>query len=205
MRPNNVSFKLGLVVLALVGLVSLSVALPPPTTPQAAASAATNEKLAKLDLLIKLVPLALKKEQYPSLLDGIEEARQIQRDTLKEEDTVLANLDPIVTDTINNAIQKGIYPPKAVFDNAENALNAMDAKRSLARSNMILAIYKEVKKDFNAGQIKVMAGSFDPSFIAPGQKPEDVNEDMRVEFYISRVFMDPLTYDLLVEMSKYAS
>jgi hypothetical protein len=175
------------------------------TTPHAAASAQTNTKLAKLDLLIKLVPLALQKDQYSFLLTGIENARQVERDTLKSEDADLATLDPLLSETVQNAVEKGIYPPRTIQEQVAASLNAMRDRRTLENVKMINAVWDQIKLKLNDGQIKAMAGGFSDEFVSPTAKPGELTQDVKVRFFIDRVFLDTLTYDLLLDMSKHAS
>jgi hypothetical protein len=158
-----------------------------------------------MDILIKLVPLALTKAQYPDVLLGIEKARQVERDTLKEEDTDLAGLDPTVSSVIDNAVQKGIYPPRDIQQKVADSLQAMRNRRLTARYKMVNLVWDQVKTKLNDGQIKAMAGSFSDQFVNPTAKPGELTQDVKVRFFIDQVMLDPLTYDLLVEMSKHAA
>ena len=193
---------------ALVFLLSLAMAVGAVAqTPadKGSASDLTNTKLAKLDLLIKLVPLALQKSQYEGLLTGIENARQIERDIRKKEDADLAALDPIVSEADQNGVEKGVYPPRSIQDEVAKALNEMRSRRLLANVNMIKAVWDQIKAHLNDGQIKAMAGSFADQFVNSNAKPGEITQEVKVRFFINAVFLDPLAYDLLVDMSKHAS
>jgi hypothetical protein len=175
------------------------------TTPGGAVSDAINAKLHKLDLLIKLVPLALKKDQYPDLLLGIQKARDIERAELKKEDDELAALEPQVSSAIDKAVNDGVYPPRDMQQSVQDKLTAMSNRRLGVGYAMIKVVTNAISSGLNAGQRKVMAGSFAPQFINPAMKPEDITDDARVSFYIRTILLDPDAYDLLVEMSKHAS
>ncbi len=187
-------------------LVLLTAAAPAQvTTEKGSASDQTNIKLAKMDLLIKLVPLAITKDQFPDLLLGIEKARQVQRETLKAEDDDLAALDPVVTSVIDNAVQKGVYPPKDVQQKVADQLQTMRTRRIMNHAKMIKLVTDQIKAKLNDGQLKAMAGSFSEKFINPSAKPGDLTQDVKISFFVDQVFLDPLAYDLLVEMAKHAS
>jgi hypothetical protein len=175
------------------------------TTPKGSQSDQTNIKLAKLDLLIKLVPLGLTKSQYPDLLLGLEKARELERATLKQEDADLAVMDPTISTVIQNAIEKGVYPPRDVQNDVAKQLNAIRTRRLLTSAKMANTVYDAIKAGLNSGQIKAMAGSFDDSFVQSGAKDGTLTPEVKIMFYINQVLLDPLAYDLLVEMSKHAS
>lgn len=195
--------NLFLLILALMGL-SVS-ACAQVTTGQGTASDATNKKIHRLDLLIKLVPLALQKNQYAQLLAGLDKARSIQKDEQTREDAALADLDPKVSEAVDNAVQKGIYPPRDLQEDIAKKLNQMSIQQIKVGAAMIKAVYDSIQADLNAGQRKAMAGSYTAAYIDARMKPEDLTEDIRLRFYVRMVLLDPATYDLLTEMSKNAS
>ena len=184
---------------------SLAIAPCQLTTPKGSQSEITNLKLAKLDLLIKLVPLALQKDQYPDLLLGVEKAQVLWLNMLKEEDTKLAELDPTISSLVGDAIQKGAYPLPDSQKEIDKQLTAMRMHRLLVHAQMVSVVLDAIKAKLNDGQIKAMAGSFPDSFIQPGVKPGELTRDEKERFFVGQVFLDPLCYDLLVEMSKHAS
>jgi uncharacterized protein YejL (UPF0352 family) len=173
------------------------------TTPNGAASDATNRKIHKLDLLIKLVPLVLRKEQFDPLLACMDKARELERAEQEREDKILAEMDPTVTDAVDNAIQKGIYPPKDLQEDIVKKLDAVGNKQIIVSLNMVNIITNTITTLFNEGQRKTMIGSFASSFINPAN-PASVTDDVKFAFYIKRVFLDVDAYDLLKEMEKSA-
>jgi len=175
------------------------------TTPKGSQSDLTNLKLAQLDLVIKLVPLAIQKSQFEDLLTGVEKAREIYREALKKEDAVLAQLDPTVTSLIDNATQKGVYPSPDNQKQIDSQLIGMRSQRLLTHALMVSVVLDAIKAHLNDGQIKAMEGSFPDSFIQPGAKPGEITPAEKLRFFVGQVFCDPLCYDLLVEMSKHAS
>jgi hypothetical protein len=195
--------KVAFIVLACFALLSASPAQI--TTEKGKVSDQVNIKLAKMDLLIKLVPLALKKEQYTGLLLAIESARELEKDALKNEDNALAALDQTVSDVDDNAVEKGVYPPREIQDQVAKVLGGLRTQRLLVGAKMINLVLDAVKAKLNDGQIKVMAGSFSDAFVDPKAKAGEVAQDVKVSFYINQVFLDPLAFDLLLEMSKHAS
>ncbi len=175
------------------------------TTEKGKQSDQVNIKISKLDLLIKLVPLALRKEQYPDLLTGIEKARDLERQALSKEDEQLAALDGDLTAAIDNAVEKGQYPPRTTQDLIAGKIQEMTNARMLVHYKMIKAVSDAIKSKLNAGQIKVIAGSFAPQFIDPSVPKDKMTDEVKIDFFIDRVFLDPLAYDLLLEMAKHAT
>ena len=175
------------------------------TTERGSASDLINAKIQKIDLLIKLVPLALKKDQYPDLLAGLEKARELEREVLKKEDDDLAELDGPLTEALQNALEKGIYPGHDIQEKVTAKYNLASGRRMAAKLQMIKIVYAAIQNKLNAGQRKAMAGSFSSQYVSPGIKPEDVTDEVKINFFIKNVFLDPLAYDLLVEMSRHAS
>jgi hypothetical protein len=189
---------------ALCILICAAVFSQPITTPQAAVSNLTNRKINQLNLLIKLVPLVLKKSQFDALLGALAKARQIEEEQLEKEDKLLIDLDPSVTDAITNAVEKGIYPPrefqKVVADKERDAMN----QRVLVQYKELKLVSDAINASLNDGQKKTMEGSYAASFINPAN-PASVTDDVKLEFYEREVFLDTDTYGLLQEMAKHAS
>ncbi|HWD39836.1 MAG TPA: hypothetical protein VG944_13385 [Fimbriimonas sp.] len=174
------------------------------TTPNGAMSDQVNVKLAKMNLLLKLIPLALQKSQYEDLLEGIEAARDLQKREAETEDKELADLDSLVSDTVTNGVEKGIYPPQSAIKAVADKLAVMEGRQTIMAANMIKAVQAKITK-LNAGQRKVMVGSYLDSFVDPKADKSLITDDVKISFFIKNVFLHPYCYDLLVEMSKHAS
>jgi hypothetical protein len=174
------------------------------TTPQGAASDATNKKIYRLNLLIKLVPLVLKKEQFDPLLAALDKAKELKVAEQIREDKILADLDPGVTDAVNNAVEKGIYPPRDYQLQIQKQLDAVANKQVIVGVNMVKIVTDAVNATLNEGQKKTMSGSFASAYINSAN-PASVTDEVKLAYYIRVVLLDAETYNLLKEMSKHAS
>lgn len=197
--------KMRLLFSLLVACLLIPTALCQITTARGGQSDQTNIKLAKLNILIKVLPIAIRKSQFPDLLSAVEKARDIERDTLKHEDTVLATLDPTIQSLIDGAVEKGVYPSRDTQNEIQSKLAALTSQRLIAAAQMTSLVYDAVKAGFDAGQLKAMAGSFPDGFIQPGAKDGTLSEDTKLTFFVKTIFLDPLAYDILVDLSRHAS
>jgi hypothetical protein len=159
-------------------------------------------KLRKIDLLDQLLPLLLTKDQINhNLLPAIEQARSKMKQILTDEDTELAKFDAETTEVLNNAMTKDVYPPKDFLKRVAAKTRDMSIKRSVNMSLITADLAKILDATLTDGQKKVMENSFDTSFVDPSKKPEDVKPDTKRLFFINRVFLDPLTRELLIALA----
>ena len=162
-----------------------------------------NIKMHEVDLLLQVLPLLLTKEQINvKLLPAIEKNRELLRKELIYEDDELAKMEPILDDALKGAYEKGAYPPRKTSDEVANKTRSLGLKRKIVELEMVGAMTEALEATLNSGQKKAMLGSFDPKFIAPGQKPETVTDQMKMNFFVERVFLDPTTYEILKKLAK---
>jgi hypothetical protein len=190
--------------LALTFFVLASSSYSQAPTPSGATSDATNKKIHRLDLLIKLLPLVIQKAQYPVILAGIDKARDLEKEEKAKEDTALAEMEPSVSDAVDNGIQKGIYPPKDLQQSISDQIRKLNFQQIKVGAEMIKTVYDTIESSLNDGQRKTMEGSFSNEFISP-TSPSTVTDDVKLRFYVKAVFLDEDAYDLISEMAKHAS
>jgi hypothetical protein len=187
--------------LALAGcLAAIVPAQGPITTPNGAKSDATMMKLRQIDMLVQLLPLAIRKDQYAPLLAAIEKARANERAIRISEDAELAKLDTEVTDAVNDGITKGAYPPKDLQMRAAKLLQVMSIRRHVAFGEMMEGLTGTIDAVFDDGQKTVMEKSLDPYAMDPSIKKDSLDRKGKIRFFIQQVFLDPLTYDLLIKL-----
>jgi hypothetical protein len=167
------------------------------TTPKGPKSDEINVKITKLDLLLKILPLALSKDQYRGLLISVAKARQKERELLEKEDDTLEQLDPAISAALDAALTKGAYPGHDIQDQIAGKEKDGSIRRTILIAQLTENIYNDIAKSFNTGQIKVMAGSFDDRYIDPKAKKGDLKDDLKVRFYITNVFLDPWAFDVI--------
>lgn len=173
------------------------------TSPSAEKSDAILRKVHQVDLLIQLLPLSLRKEQYGPILLALEKIRGKQKLIFESEAKELEKLDAKLTDAVNKAFEKGEYPPKEIQVDAIKLLRALSIRRQVAVNEIIEDFYTATQSVFDEGQKKVMANSLDIALLDPTAK-RDKDED-KVRFFMRRIFLDDSAYDVLVRLQKIAS
>jgi len=183
----------------------LSVSSAQVTTDKGGKSDQILMKMHEVDMLLQILPLLLKKEQInDKILPTIEKARDLLRKEEAYEDDELAKLEPILDDAISGAYTKGAYPARKTTDEVATKTKNLSLKRSIVELEMVGSITDMLKVTLDAGQMKAMLGSFDPKFIDPSIKPEAMTDDLKMNFFVRRVFMDATTYEILKKLGKPA-
>ncbi len=161
-----------------------------------------NIKIHEADLLLQLLPLLLTKEQIVNdVLPAVEVARDIQRKQLRVEDDALANMEPILDQALTDAYSKGAYPSKKIIDEVAKTTKNLGNQRIITQLKMVSVLTTMLEKTLNAGQKRALVNSFDPKFIDPSIKPESMSEEAKMNFFVKRVFMDNLAYDVLKKLA----
>jgi len=175
------------------------------TTLNGAKSDAILLKIRQIDMLNQLLPLGMKKSQYDPMLAAIEKCRANEKKIKGMEDDDLAKLDIDIDSAVTNALDKGIYPPHAMEVKAANLLNAMGVRRTFAINENVDTLYEAAKKTFDEGQMTVMEKSLDAEKMDPSVKKDSMDKPAKIKFFLRQIFLDPLTYDLLIKLQKNAS
>jgi hypothetical protein len=161
-----------------------------------------NIKLHEADLLLQLLPLLLTKEQIVNdVLPVVEVARGMQKKQLQIEDEALASLEPIVDAALNDAYTKGAYPSKKMIEEVAKTTKNMSNQRLIVQLKMVSVLTTMLQKTLNIGQKRALINSFDPKFIDPSAKPESLSEEAKMNFFVKRVFMDSMAYDVLKKLA----
>jgi hypothetical protein len=188
---------------ALLLLASLAAVAPAQTlSPDAARSDAILRKIAKMDVLIQVVPLLLTPEQLPPLLAAIEKVHQKQKELITQEAKDLAGIDSKVSKVVDEGINKGIYPPRESQLEVATFMRASGLRRSMFYVEMTNLVFDVCKTTLNAGQLKTMEKSLKPELLEPSIKVDSMDADAKIKFFVRKVLLDPAAYDVLVEMSK---
>ena len=171
-------------------------------TPDAVRGTAFTLNVAKLDVLIQVVPLALTKEQITPLLTAIEKVRQRQKELFAQEAKDLAEYEPLVAKAVADGIDKGVYPPRELQRKIAAFNRLVGTRRGLFYVEMTDDVFKVCKNVLNEGQLKAMEKSLKPELLEPGAKSADMDSDAKVKFFVRKVILDPNAYDVLVAMSR---
>ena len=163
---------------------------------------ATLLKFNRIDVLGKIIPLVMTKEQIRGLLTAIEKARQTEVKTRVLDAQEFLKLDEEVTKAIEDGTTKNAYPSIELQSKIVKVTSAVAIRRQIATAEMIEFVYDAVVKTLDAGQRKVMANSLKPETYDPRLKPATMTDEDKQRFFIRTILLDGITYDLLVKMSK---
>ena len=176
-------------------------------TPKGAKSDATLLKIRQIDMLVQILPLAIKKTQFEPILASLDRAREKQKKTLLMEDDFLEKIDAELGEAVKNGLEKGTFPPHDLQVKAAKLWHALSINRQVATNEMVQDLYTTFKGDathtgvFDEGQLKVMANSLDAQAFDPSVKKDSMNEVAKIKFFITQIFLDPVTYDLLRKLA----
>lgn len=174
------------------------------TTPKAAQSDATMQKIRQIDVLIQLLPLNLKKDQIDKLLTGLEKAKEAEKKIRMMEDDDLEKVAPKISAALKNALEKGTYPPRELQNEVASLTRAFSIRRQIATGEMVEDMYKVVD-GLEAGQKTIMAKSLDSATLDPSLKGATMTDEQKIKFYIRRILLDFTAYESLKELRKTAS
>ncbi len=191
-----------LLALALLSLFAASVPAQTDGTDSGRRYEATRKKISQLDVLIQILPLALTKEEISPLLRAIEKVHQKQTDLEKMEAKDISSLDAKLTTAVDEGINKSVYPPRTVQDEVAALGRALAIRRQAFYIEMTDSVFAVCKATLNQGQLKTMEKSLKPELLDPSQKSADMDADAKIKFFVRKVILDPLAYDILVQMSK---
>jgi hypothetical protein len=165
-------------------------------------SAEILTKIRQVDLLNQLLPVSLSKEQINKLLPVIEKCRQLVRKQEEEEANLLLTLEKEATEAVNRGIEKQDVPDAELLVKFSKAIAEMSAKRQNVITANVIAVTTVFEEVCNKGQIRTAANSLNPRLINPNLKIEELTEEVRLNYWIQEVLLDPRAYDLLVRMAK---
>lgn len=170
-----------------------------------AKSQAVFVKIRKIDLIYNLLPVLYTKAQINSLLPAIEACRANARKVMDQEAKDYTSVEPECDKSISDAIDKKILPTRAVRLDLTDLLRAMDGRRMVTALKNIDTVKTVFDKVMTQAQRKAAANTLDPKLFKPDAKPEEMTLDEKLTIYVRQILLDPLSYDLLVQMAKQAN
>ena len=81
-------------------------------------------------------------------------------------------------------------------------MRAIGIREDLYANQWVDIVFQACKSTLNEGQIKVMEKSLKPELLDPSIKVAEMDSDTKVKFFIRKVILDPVAYDVLVRMSR---
>lgn len=161
-------------------------------------------KIAKLESIKFVAPLLLKKSQMNSILTGIEKCQATQKTILESDTKELAKLEAKLDKAIADGVENGGYPKRELQVEVVKVQDALLIRRRMAVNEMTDSLYEVCKKTLNEGQIAVMKNTLNLKELDPTLNPDKVTDEQKVKFYIQRVLLNDVTYDVLKDMYKHA-
>lgn len=164
----------------------------------------TQTKIRRVDLLLHIMPLALRKEQYRDLLPVIERARSRMRKVLENEDKKIVEIEAKLDAAIKAANEEGSYPKRDLVHECYALTTTLSKIRLVEREIIAGDTVTELDKILDAGQKKVAANSLDPKLLDPSFKIEGADDNAKIRFFTRWILLDPLAYEILVDLQKKA-
>lgn len=155
----------------------------------------------KVELLNQLLPLVLQPNQIQQLLPVLERIRAKQGKLLIQENKDLTEFQKTSLSAVGAGI-KGKLPDPALVRMIQVFYKANDIRRQVAMGENIDALMPTIYKTLDKGQQKVMSNSLVLQFFEPDITPKQATEEQKMRVFCREVLLDPLTYDLLVQMGK---
>lgn len=159
------------------------------------------QNMRKVELMNQLLPLTLEKDQILQILPTLERIRDKVRKLYVQENADLQLFDKASQASVDDAM-KGKMPDQDYVRKIVAFYRLNDVRRQVAVNENIDMLLPVLQKVCNKGQLKVMANSLTLAFFEPDVKPAEATDEFRQRVFIREVMLDPMTYDLLLQMSK---
>jgi hypothetical protein len=155
----------------------------------------------KVELLNQILPLALEKSQINQLLPTLERIRDKQRKLLEQEHKDLLEFDKQSSQAVDSGIQ-GKLPDSEYVRTIEAFYKVNDIRRQVATGENLDMLMPAITKALNKGQQKVMANALTLRFFEPDITPAEATDELKMRVFAREVLLDPLAYELLVQLAK---
>lgn len=174
------------------------------TERRAERSTAVLYKVRKLEILNQLLPLLLNKDQISELLPVLEKVRAEVRKVEEDEYKRLLELETKLDAAIKEGTEQSKVTGGEILRQIDINLRAMNIVRESIAAENTDALLALTQTSWNAGQRKAAANTLRPSLFDPTLDPTTMDEAAKLRFFIRFVLLDPVTYDALLEMRKFA-
>jgi len=155
-------------------------------------------KLRQLDLWNQILPVLMTKEQLSKLLPVIEKAREASKATEKIELDELKKLEAKLDGDLKDAKEKGLVTAKEKTTEYQRVLLALSKVREIMVKEQIETVLKSVEETLDEGQIKAATNSIQVA----GDKESKLTDRDKLRRWVGAVLLDPLAYDLLLDLKK---
>lgn len=155
-------------------------------------------KIRHLDILNQILPVLMTTDQIKKILPSVEKARAAEKATEKDELTAMKAMEAKLDEALKDARTKGLVASKELTAEVTTLLGEFQKKRALMILTQNEAVLKTVEETLDEGQIKAAANSIK----APDDKENKLTDRDKLRRWVRGVLMDPMSYDILVEMSR---
>lgn len=155
-------------------------------------------KMRQVDLLNQMLPVLMTKEQVQKLLGPVEKARNAEKAIEKDELEQLKKIESKLDAAIKEAKEKQQVPPGELQTEIFKTLKGFQLKRAEMVIEQNEAVLKAVEETLDEGQIKAASNALS----VPEKEGEKMASRDKLRRWVRIVLMDPLSYDLLVELSR---
>jgi len=181
---------------------SFAIAGTPATQSQEARATEIGKKIRQLDLLNQILPVLMTKEQLKALVPVIAKARAEERELDAKEFKMMVEKEAKVAAAIKEAKEKKQVPSRELVTELGQMYTAFTIGRQILIQNQVENVRAAMEKHLNKGQIKAAANALNPKIFDPKADLESITEDQKLKLWIRNILLDPLAYELLVELSK---
>lgn len=161
-------------------------------------------KVRRLDLMNQILPLVLTKAQYAKVLPAIEKARAAVKKQEQVEYDFLSKLAPKIDKSLKEAVDQGKVPGNEVINQTWATFQTLGITRKAVADDNVDKVFDVLKSTLNAGQLKTAANTVNVKAFDPGADPKTMTDDAKVRIYVRLILLDPLAYDLLLQLSRKA-
>jgi len=155
-------------------------------------------KMRQVDILNLILPVLMTPEQIQKLLLPIERARKAVKDIEKAELVEMKKIEGKLDLAIKEAKEKSLVPSSEVQKDIVKLLTTFSLVRSLMEAEQNEAVLKVVEESLDEGQIKSATNSLTFS----GSGGVKLSDRAKLGRWVRAVLLDPVAYDLLIELSR---
>lgn len=175
--------------------------LPAMAADQKSEATKITEQIHRLDVLNQILPVLMTKDQIKKMIVEIEKVRQTFRDNEKVEYDALKKVEDKVAAEVKRSTEKGDLPNEKLMEELGALRATFIANRNKLAVINTANIYLSMKTILNEGQMKAAGNSVDPRYFGVAD-PEKLAQEDKLRLWIQNVLLDPVSYDVLVELSK---
>lgn len=172
------------------------------TPEQQKISTRVMDKIQMIDLYNQLLPVLMTPTQIKAVLPTLEKYRSEFRKLELSEHNLLKALEKDLDASLADIKKSETVPEQAVVKKYLAHLQAFNITRQMAFTTFRNQVFAILKKELNAGQIAAAANTFAPRNLEGETDPKKFTEDQKLAYWMDTVLFEPLTYGILLELSK---